>query len=536
MREHNRNRKKGKEQSSDNVQCTYRDRFYSLRKGTLLKRWQKYAYWTLPQYILPDGHTKVEQPICRDYQEMGALLVNNLASKLAGLLFPPGRAFFKAEPSAEMLYAAKKQGYVELDLQNQLAIAEVAASKALYVNAAYAQINTALKLLIITGNALVFRDTERQTIRVYSPQNYVTIRAPDGTVVEVVLREQMAFGSIDAEYQNKLRGMHAKYRNYQPDSDVWRFTRIVLEQPVMDSGKARYVETQQLDDLQVDYRKEYPIDICPWMAPMWNHISGEHYGRGLVEDFAGGFAKLSAMMESGTLYAVEIMKILNLVAPQAMADLEELNNAVPGQYVQGVPGQIAPYMQGDARKLEDVRAVCQDTIQSLAKAFMFKGNTRDAEGVTEYELRLDAAEAEQTLGGAYSTLAAALQLPMARVLFSEQQKDFEVGVVLGHFTPRIVSGLQSLGRSADVQNLVAAAQEIAAIVPVLTQADSRIDPQKVIDMIMMARSVDFQAIQKTQQQIQEEQQAKTQQLQGQQQIAQAQAMSAQADQLQALGQ
>lgn len=524
---------------NDNIQGTYRGRFLALRKGTLIKRWEKYAYWTLPSLIVPEGHKSTEDNLVRDFQEFGALLVNNLSSKLAGLLFPPGRAFFKAEPSKEMLDYAAKSGVSTPELQSVLATAEVAASNALYVNAAYAQINNALKLLLITGNALVFRDTQNMTLRVYPPTNYVTLRGPDGTLIEMILKEAMSYGSIPQEYKSKLIAKNAKYTKYRPDDVVWRYTRVVLMQPVVEEGIPKnpvHVETQQLDDVQVDYEVRYPVDTSPWMAPTWNLICGEHYGRGLVEDYAAGFAKLSSLAESSTLYAIELMKVLNLVAPGAMADLEELNSAKSGAYVQGVPGQIAPYMQGASVKLQEVEGQITTTAQNLAKAFMYKGNTRNAERVTEYELRLDAQEAEQSLGGAYSTLSAALQLPLARVLFSEIDTMIRDGMIAGHLKPKIISGLQSLGRSADIQNLVAASQEIAAIVPVLQQMDKRVDVAKVIDLIMMARSVDFKSLQKSDAQLQQEAQAQQQQLQGQQSIAQAQAMAAQQDQLQTLGQ
>ena len=52
-------------------------------------------------------------------------------------------------------------------------------------------------------------------------------------------------------------------------------------------------------------------------------------------------------------------------------------------------------------------------MQRLSRAFMYNGPARDAERVTMYELQLQAQEANNQLGGLFSTLAESVQIPLA---------------------------------------------------------------------------------------------------------------------------
>lgn len=50
-----------------------------------------------------------------------------------------------------------------------------------------------LRTLIVTGNALLVRKEGK--LLVYTPRNYSVLRNQDGTVLDCVLKETMAFAS-----------------------------------------------------------------------------------------------------------------------------------------------------------------------------------------------------------------------------------------------------------------------------------------------------------------------------------------------------
>ena len=102
------------------------------------------------------------------FQSLGALLVNNLTAKLVMILFPPGRPAFRIEVSEEILQAAKAKGIDEAEITNKAAQLEQQSTKRLFVNAGLSKLHRALKLLIVTGNALIYRDTQTGKFLVWS--------------------------------------------------------------------------------------------------------------------------------------------------------------------------------------------------------------------------------------------------------------------------------------------------------------------------------------------------------------------------------
>ncbi len=75
----------------------------------------------------------------------------------------------------------------------------------------------------------------------------------------------------------------------------------------------------------------------------------------------------------------------------------------------------------------------------------------------------------------------------------EVSEDALPGIISGELLPDVTAGIPALGRSGDVQNLLLAAQEIAGIAPIV-QLDKRLNPAKIVDVILSGRSVDPSSI------------------------------------------
>jgi Bacteriophage head to tail connecting protein len=461
--------------------------FDKYQDSTVISRCEQYAHWTLP-YLMPDqseiqgtGRVVVE----RDYQEVGALYVNNLASKLARILFPTQYPFFQAEASAPMVEHAKKRGIPEAQLRGMFARMEMAANKRLFVNSGYAALITALKHLIVTGQVLIYRDQEAGTMTAYGVNQFTTQRDGQGKLIDCILREYTTVAALPVELLTLLRkGTGSRYSN--PNASVTKYTRI---RRIQKAGGAYYQVTVELDSTPIGEPSRYPEKLCPWICPTWNVIAGEHYARGMVEDYAPGFAKLSALSEASALYSVETMRVINLVGASAGAEVDDYANHESGEWVRGDPNQISAHETGDARKLAAVEEQINRVEGRLARAFMYTVNTRDAERVTAYELKRDALEAEHALGGVYSTLSGGIQIPLAYLLMTEVYDMALPGIVAGDLTPDVTAGIPALGRASDVESMLMASQDMASLVPV-AQLDKRIDPQKLVDMALAGRSVD----------------------------------------------
>lgn len=460
--------------------------FDKLRDDTVLTKCLQYAHWTLPQLMadLEQSHTSAVV-VERDYQEIGALLSNHLATKLARLLFPTTVPFFRTEASPELLKIAAENNVSEAEFTQGLARLEMDASKRLFLNASYAQLILALKHLIVTGNVLLHRDSQSSKCTAYGLQSYGIRRDGKGNMLDCVLREYTYVEALPEATQEVLRAKdRVKYS--RPEQSVAVYTRIKRE---VRNGVAGHFVSQEVDTVPAGEGSWYPAHLCPWFAPTWSLIAGEHYGRGMVEDYAGGFAKLSDLSEAHALYSIEMMRVIHLVGASAGTDIDDLQGAETGEYLRGDPNSVIAHESGDAMKLEQTAREIERVFARLSKAFMYQANVRDAERVTAYELKRDAEEAENALGGVYSALSDGLQVPMAHVLIYETKPETLPGLATGELKLDVVAGIPALGRSSDVQNLLMASQELAAVIPI-TQMDKRFSPQRITDMVLAGRSVD----------------------------------------------
>lgn len=514
---------------------SHKARFGKYRDDTVILKAEKYAHWTLPQLMADlslnlDGTQHILE---RDYQEVGALLVNNLAPKLAGMLFPSSRPFYKIDAADSLVDAAAAKGMAKTELASHFAQLEQKSCQRIFLNASYAQLIQLLRHAIVTGTGLVYRDSKAAKFVTYGLQSFTCRRDGQGTLLDTVVREYTHIDALEPTVQSALRmANRSRYQRADDCPPVELYTRI--QRKVGGSGKVYYEVTQEADEIPVGTTGVYPEYLCPWQVVTWSLIAGENYGRGLVEDFAGGFAKLSDGSHAAALYGIELMKVVNLVAPGMGADIDELANAESGEYVQGAPGSVSAYENGDATKLQVMRAELEATITNLSRAFMYKGNTREAERVTAFEIKQDALEADNVLGGAYSTLAAGLQIPLAHICLTEVNSDMLEGIVTSTIELNIVAGIPALGRASDVQNLILAAQDAIGIIPGLMQVDKRIDGQKILDMIMAGNSVDTAMIYKSQEQLDSETKAALAEQQGQAQIMDAAAAADATDTLQTI--
>lgn len=453
-----------------------------------LLKLKTYALWTIPGAfpdITTDTNAKGNMPIEHDYQSIGAILTNFLASKLAGLLFPVTQSFFKIQPTDTLLELAREVWGVEESLvKNQLITLENDACNALYENASYAQLIQMLRYLIITGNAMFKRVDGKLTV--YSLRNFSQLRDNEGTVLDVILREDWTYGSLPADVQPLVKRPSTK------DTDtVTVYTRIKRG---MIGNNVTSTVSQQIDGVNVGKPSVYPESLCPYRVVIWNLVNGDSNGRGLVEDHAGDFAKLSDLSRALAVYEINSCRVVNLVKPGSTVDIDSLNNAYCGEYVQGDPQNIQAHEGGDAAKIQQLASSIQTIFQRLSMAFMYQGNTRDAERVTAEELQMNAREAESALGGVYSQLSQGIHLPLSYLLTHEVDSTFITAVIAGEVQLKVITGLPALGRSTVVTQLLQAIQELSIIVPALGQMTARADKEKVIDLILQARGVNLSDI------------------------------------------
>lgn len=491
--------------------------FEKLRDGHVLNKSRTYARWTIPALMAEVNKDGKARTLEGDFQSDGAMLVNGLASKLAGLLFPVTHPFMRINLSEDERAAITEAAINPDELDSMLAKLEFEASQRLFRNASYNQIVQVLKHLITTGNACLYRDSDTSRTVCYGLESFAVRRDGSGRVVDAIIKETVFHENLPDELQALMESTYpGRYDPSKPyEKPLYMYTRILRRPGNASGGPDQFDVAVEIDDVALGaaYAGTYFENDCPWIFPAWNLIPGENYGRGLVEDHAGGFAKLSELSAALTLYEIESARLVHLVGAGAKSAKDELNNAETGAVVGAeVPAEIIAYEAGTSQKIELLMADIDATYAKLARAFMYQGNTRDGERITAYEIRQEALEAEAHLGGAYSSLAESLQLPLSHVLLTEVDPEFMQALAESADGSRIDinTGISALGRATKVQNILQAFEEGRAAVELIQQADPRVDTSRVLDFVYQGRSVDTSEIFKTERQLREEAEAEEQ--------------------------
>jgi len=486
--------------------------FEKFKDTAVLTSSEQFARWTnagvFPNTSAQD--TGNRQSLQRDYQSKGAMLVNNLASKVTQALFPQNNAFFEIGQTAEMLQVAQEMGADAKQAASKFAGIEVRASARVFLNAGYSALSHAMKLLIITGNALVYRDPTNKQFHTYSVRDYVVKRDGSGKVLCLILKERIALQDLPEDF----RLSRLQYRT-DPFEDVTLYTKVTRKH---NGARVLYEVTQEVEDHPIGTPSTYPEYLCPYIPLTWNLVTGENYGRGHVEDFAGDFARLSELSESSLLYEVEMMRLINIIDPGAGIDLDDFMDADCGKAVAGKSNAagngVVAHEGGNAQKLAAVQNDIANLVQQLSIAFMYTGNTRDAERVTAEEIRANVSEANQTLGGVYANLSEVLHLQLAHILSVEEEPALLQLLMVQGIKLDVSVGLASLNRQANVERLQYLANALQIVLPVLTQSSKRFNPDLIIDAMCQGYGVDREALSYTEdqlQQLQEQQDASAQQ-------------------------
>lgn len=504
------------------------NRFTAYQDARAIRKAEGFARYTIPSLMADStrvgGQAEVFQS---DFQSVGALLVNNLTAKLASALFPAGRPFHKIKIDTELREAAKAGGIDESVLAAGAAEMERLSTEQLFKNAALSRLHRALKLAIVAGDCLVFRDIDRHKFLVWNMHSYAVRRNTYGEVEEIILKQLVRFDTLPYDIQTEY---HNQKTTVRPDEVVEMYTEVVFDR----TAQPFAVVSQTIENVPVGNVAQYPEHLCPYIVIAWNVPDGEHYGRGYVEEYAGCFTKLSIMSEQLGLYEIESLQLLNLVDEAAGGVVDDYQEADLGEYLAGRAGAVSAYERGDYNKITAVRAGLQEIVMRLSQAFMYTGNQRDAERVTAEEVRTLAQEAENLLGGTYSILAETLQAPLAylcmyEVALEQQDSDIIYEIVAKQYMPEIVTGIPALTQATETQNLMRATAELQQIVPVLAELSRRFDIERVIELVMHNNSVPLDAISKSPEEIEQEAEAQAEQDAA---MAEAQNLQMQAEEMQ----
>jgi hypothetical protein len=413
-------------------------------KSATVQRAEDCAKLTIPS-IFPTDEINDDVSLDDVSQSLGARAVLNLASKFMQTLLPSTQPFFKLMPSKDLEEQILSGDIPELldNLNEGLVKLETGIQHEMERQSIRSPIHEAIKLNIVTGNALLWKDGN--SLSVFSLRSYVVKRDASGNLLDVVVREKVSPTTLPEDIP--VQDDKAEY--------VYVYTRLVLD------SDGKYQMYQEIEDKVISgsektYNKD---DVLPFIVLRWTALPNSNYGRGLVEHYLGDLRNYEAINMVITDIASVMSRVVFMVNPNSQfgTDVDDLNATITGDYVSGHADDITvpqTNKQLDLRVLLDYMQILETR---LSQAFLLF-TSRDAERVTAEEIRIVSQQLEETLGGVYSLLADDMQKPLLAMYMEDLniELDEQIDAV-------VTSGLDALGRGTDANRLFAFIEGLSAI-------------------------------------------------------------------------
>ena len=167
----------------------------SSERAPYITRAENCATYTIPALFPKEGSngsTSFDTP----YQSIGARGVNNLGSKLMLALFPPNDTFFRltAGEQAEKDLATNPEAREQVE--QALAVLEQRAINYAETHQYRVTLAEAIKVLIVTGNCLLFLPPKEGGMKLYKLNSYVLQRDALGNVIQLVAMDKIAYAAL----------------------------------------------------------------------------------------------------------------------------------------------------------------------------------------------------------------------------------------------------------------------------------------------------------------------------------------------------
>lgn len=413
-------------------------RYESLKSGrtTILDRARKNSDLTIPGLVPTEaqsGTTGFSQP----YQSLGARCVNNLASWMLVTQFPPDAPFARISIHED---TAAELG--ERLSEVQTALARIASKAHLRVETMAMRpiMMETFRHLIVGGNALIHVPLENVPPRMWRIDQYVCLRDERGRLIEAVVHEKVYAITLDEATRTACKVVMEEGKETEQMVDLYTHVKLDGED---------LVDYQEINEIVVPGSEgRAPRNEAGWMALRWQAVPGTDYGRAHVSEYIGDLMSLEDLSKAIIQFAAVASRIVHIVDPNSMIDIEELNRAETGEYVTGYADKVQSLQLDKGQDFQVASVVAERLELRLSHAFMLQsGTVRNAERVTAEEIRAMAQELENVLGGVYTVMSAELQLPLIRRLLYALAREQKVPALPDDVEPTIVTGFEALGRN-----------------------------------------------------------------------------------------
>ena len=458
------------------------------------------AKLTIPTVLMKD-EVSPYAPFKTPWQSVGAKGVVTLASKLMLGLLPPSTSFFKLQLDQSKLgVEIPAEAKSELDLS--FAKIERMIMESIAASSDRVQIFSALKHLVVTGNALVYMGKEG--MKTYPLNRYVVERDGIGNVIEIVTKEKVNRDLLPTDIKVPQTVVDDSKSTDAKDVEVYTCIKLTKK------GWTWYQEAH--DQMIPDSYGKAPKDKSPWLPLRFVTVDGEDYGRGRVEEFLGDLKSLEGLMQALVEGSAAAAKVIFTVSPSSVTKPASLAQAGNGAIIQGRPDDVGVVQVGKTADFRTAFELVNVLEKRLSEAFLVL-NVRQSERTTAQEVQMTQMELEQQLGGLFSLLTVEFLIPyLNRKMHTLQQSKQIPTVPKNLVKPTIVAGINALGRGQDRESLV---QFITTIAQTMgpEALGSLLNPDEAVKRLAAAQGIDVLNLVKS---VEERNQEQQEQMQAQQ--------------------
>jgi hypothetical protein len=418
------------------------ERYAADREG-YLERARDVAKLTMPHLLVDDSHSSSSK-LPTPYQSVGAQAVASLSSKLLMALYPPNTPFFKLTVDPYKLDQVTGDPAIRTEVEGTLNKIEQAVMSEIEAQGYRPALHEAIKQLVIAGNALIYMP-KGGGMQVFKLDRYVVKRDPMGALQHLLIKEQIAPASLPEELKEAV----PETRSLEETVDVYTCIHR------MDDKKFS-VHQEVLGQVVESTRGEYSEDTLPYLALRLEEVSGESYAYGYATLYLGDLKSLEGLSQALVEASAMASKCLWLVDPGSPTRARTLADSPNGAIREGREQDVSMVTMGS--KAADMRItfeVASQIRERIGLAFLMNTQLqRKGERVTATEWRILAEELESVLSGSYASLSASFQLPLVSLIIARMTKERRLPKLPKDIVhPSIVTGLEALGRGADLMRL-----------------------------------------------------------------------------------
>lgn len=483
---------------------TAKSRYNTLEaiRDPFLDRARDSAEFTIPSIMPRDYHNR-HTILSTPYQGIGARGTNNLSSKLLLALLPPNQPFFRLTLDEFTLSELAGRDDMKGEFEKAMGSIERVVMNEMEVNNFRTALFEAIKHLIICGNVLLYI-TPQLKMKVYHLDRYVIKRDGIGNILEIITKDMVAPSSLTEEQKLLIDGDRSK-NGYEDTIEIYTCVKK------SENGKKWEVHQEINEKIVPSSIGSYPIDKNAFIPLRYTSIDNADYGRGFIEEYIGDLRSLEALYRAVVEGSAAASKVLFLVKPNGSTRLKTLSESPNGAIREGNAEDVTTLQ---VNKFSDFNIAFQTMKlieERLQFAFMLNTSVqRNNDRVTATEINYVSKELDDSLGGLYSLLSQELQLPLINRLMHQMEKKKALPTLPKEsIRPKIVTGLEALGRSSDLQRLN---MFVTQLQPFAQQLMTYLNLDEYVKRVGTSLGVEMEGLIKSPQQVQAEQMAMQQQM------------------------